>query len=1365
MPSCSVRSLLACLVVLTLSFTCAFGQGSKMKSPYDPIEEGDKDRPDKRAEWNQRGRIAPPGQSAAALRLKAHRQKMAFRAQRQAAAAKAGSVEALAPTTTGWVGLGPAPLASDSNFFGTVSGRGTSVAIDPSDATGNTVYLGGAYGGVWKSTNATNAVASNVTWTPVTDQQASLATGAVSVKPSGGVVLVGTGEPNSAIDSYYGMGILRSTDGGTSWNLITSGDAGAHSFVGSGFTKFAWSTAQTGTVIATVAQAFRGVDEGKINGNTTNGLYLSTDSGLTWGYQSLTDGSAPISATDVVYNATAGKFFAAIRYHGIYSSTNGTSWTRLTVQPSAVLTLANCPTSANTNCPMYRGQLAVVPGRNEMYFWFVDGNDNDQGIWRSTNGGGAWTKIDESGLTVCGDPFGCGTQQAFYNLEIAAVADGSATDLYAGTINLYKCKLASGATTCSQLDAGVGAKWINLTHVYGCPSIASVHPDEHGLDFAVVGGKAILYFANDGGVYRALDGFIGLVNGTCGKTNQFDDLNTTLGSMTQFVSFSIHPTDQNTILGGTQDNGSPATNAATSSSQWITVNGGDGGFNAINPTTPTQWFSANTDVSIQACNSGIGCNSNTFIPVVTNTTVGGDAGPFYTPYILDPQNSAEMLVGTCRVWRGNTSGTAFSMLSVNFDTLGNNLCNGGEVNQVHALAAGGALQGGFSNVVYATTEGYGPFINVGGGEVWVTKNAAATLMANVTGSINPQHYPISSVAIDLSVAGGQTAYVGIMGFGVSHVFKTTNAGGTGQPSDWTDWTGTGLPDAPVNALLVDSSVTPSQIYAGTDVGVFVSSTSSAVWTEVGPTPGPGVSGYLPNVPVSAIRLFNSGGVKKLRVSTYGRGIWEFDLAPPPPDYQISITNTPLTVLKNQTATFSGKLTAVGGYNSPVTVTCGAGAPGTCTFSPSNVITPTPTGAAFTVSMPSGVTITNYSFNIHGTDGTITHDAPVVLQVTDFSLGVPNPATVTAQQGGVSTPTQYTLGSLGPFNGTVNLNCSISGSPAGASCSFLPSISINLTPANPTVNVTTKVSTTASTPLGTYTVTISALTTGEAAKTQTFQLTVTPPPDFTWTGGGTHTVLAGQTTLAYSFTATPIGGTTFTTAVTFACSNLPDATVTCAFNPTQIAAGAVATPVSLTITTAGPNTGTGTNRSKRADNRSPWLPLTLPIAGIVVAAIAGKKVSRHSTFAGLCVSMMLLGLLVACGGGGSSTPPPPVSVTVSPSTTVNLYANEAGNVWPAGLTQQQFTAVVNNSTNQSVTWTVTGGAANGSIDTNGLYTAPAVAPSPTAVTVKAAAAAGGTSGTGNLTILTPTVLGTFPSITVTATEGIVSHSQNVSLTVN
>src|SRR5262249_23044775 len=143
----------------------------------------------------------------------------------------------------------------------------------------------------------------------------------------------------------------------------------------------------------------------------------------------------------------------------------------------------------------------------------------------------------------------------------------------------------------------------------------------------------------------------------------------------------------------------------------------------------------------------------------------------------------------------------------------------------------------------AATEGTGPNEGAGGGHVFVTTNAATTLMTDVTGSMNPWSYTISSVAIDSSDVSGMTAYMGIMGFGVGHVFKTTNAG-----LNWTDWTGVGLPDAPINSLLVDAPF--HLIYAGTDVSVFVSSTTASNWTEVGPQAQPGSIGYLPNVPVS-----------------------------------------------------------------------------------------------------------------------------------------------------------------------------------------------------------------------------------------------------------------------------------------------------------------------------------------------------------------------------------------------------------------------------------------------------------------------------------------------------------------------------------
>jgi len=1366
----SSRQLFAILkVVLALLFLFTSGFTQDPITAADNNANGWRVRADKRAAWMKRGREAPPGQSAAALRLRAHSQKMTLRARREATAKRGTLSTAGSP---GWVPLGPAPLVSDRNIYGLVSGRATSVAIDRSDPTGNTVYIGGAYGGVWKSTNATAIPLSSVIWSPVTDQQASLATGAVSVKADGSVVLVGTGEPNNSLDSYYGVGILRSTDEGAHWTLVPSADGGAHSFAGLGVAKFAWSTAtgQSNTVVAATATTAKGFDEGNITGSTNRGLYRSSNGGQSWSYQVLPDGG-PISATDVVYDASAAKFVAVVQDHGLYTSADGTNWTRLANQPPAL----TAPCSAQANCPIDRGQLAVVPGRDEIYFWFIDvdpdGEVMDGGIWRSINGG-TWISISETGLTNCGDPDGCGASQGFFNLELAAVPDGTGgTDIYAGAENLFKCKLLNNQTACATVDTNLPNSWLNLTHAFGmCSSKASVHPSQHGIDFAVVGGKAILYFANDGGIWRALDGY-GLQVGSCDTAgdNLFDNLNGTLGSMTQFVSFSVDPADQSIVLGGAQGNGSPATATATSNSQWATVNGGDGGYNAINPASPAQWFTAYTGVSIQVCDSGIDCNATTFVPVVTNATVGGDGGPFYAPYILDPQNAAEMLVGTCRVWRGSTTGAAFSAISPNFDMLSNTTCTGDEFNLVRSVTAGGPRQDSFSNVVYATTEGSGPNCTGScggpfGGGVWVTTNAATTQMSEVTGSINPWNYTISSVALDDSDATGKTAYVGLMGFvgtGNAHIWKTANAG-----QSWTAFgdSTTGLPDAPVNGLLVDSVA--GVVYAGTDVGVFSSSTSNAAWTEVGPDAQPGATGYLPNVAVSAIRMFDSAGTKKLRVSTYGRGVWEFALALAP-DFTNVISDSPQTIFPSQNATFHGTLTALNGYSSAVNLSCSGTPPPTCTPSPEQA-TPVAGGTAYTITASGSAR--DYSFGGHavGTDGNATtRDAAVTLHVVDFGLTNPTPGTVTAPQGGTSDATVFQVTASGAFSGSVALSCLGAVIAAGATCNFSPAANVNPTSGNP-VNSTVTVSVPPGIAVNTYNVTIQAATAGApAAKTRSFSLTVVAPPGFDWSGGGAYTVLAGQSTPAYDFTVTPTGSSTFTTTVTFGCTNLPDTTVGCVFNPSQIAAGAGATVVSLTMTTKGPNSGVGAAR-RRADGRFPWWPLALPVAGVVMAGMARKKgMSLEITLASLVVTVLLLALLAACGGvaGGGSPPPPAISVSVSPSATISMYANEAGNVWPANLTQQQFTATVQNSANQSVTWAVTGGNANGTIDSTGLYIAPGVVPNPASVTVTATAQADTSkSGTGRVSLLTPTVLGTFPGITVSATEGVVTHSQTVSLTV-
>jgi len=1083
------------------------------------------DHAQRRNEWFARGRVIR-GKDSAELRRRAYQVEMRMRAQRAAALASGPNPPA-APSGA-WTPLGPVPLASDATGSGIqdyhqVAGRATAVAIDPADPTGNTVYIGGAQGGIWKSVNAANSTANNVTWTPIADDAATLAIGAIAIQPgntvpANAVILAATGEADNSSDSYFGLGILRSANAGGSWTLATTANGGALSFSGLGGTRMAFSTAtgQTSTVVAAMATSAEGLVEGAITAGTERGLYTSLDAGQTWTYDALTDpGGATdgTSATSVVYNASAALFFAAVRYHGFYSSPDGVNWTRLATQPGgSLLSATACPPLSTSNgaaCPLYRAEISVVPGRNEMYAWLVSTSSGvvvDGGIWQSLNAGTSWTSISDSAIANCGDPDGCGVQQGAYDLELAAVPNGSAIDLYAGAINIYKCSITTLNPSCATTP------FLNLTHVYGCDPIAApshVHPDQHALAYIIPAsgsdsGKDLMYFANDGGLYRALDGFGGLTTGSCTGTNAFDDLNQNLGSMLQFVGFAQHPSDPDTLLGGTQGNGSPATGQATTSLAWGNVLGGDGAYTAIDPNSPLDFYAANPDVppgglDVQSCSNGVNCLDGTFYVVVSSSDVGGDDGGFYFPYILDPQSLTALLVGTCRVWRGPRAGGAYTALSPNFDTLGSGVCSGDEVNVVRSIAAGGPTDSNGSTVVYATTSGLGPVDGLlsppTGGQVWVTTNATAgsTSFANVTnngpaGSINANQFPVSAVAIDSSDTSGSTAYITVMGFtgSAGHVWKTINAGAA-----WSDFTAN-LPDSPANAVVVDSI--NGEVYVGTDVGVFVSPTSAANWTELGPVPGPSQAGFLPNVAVTELGLFNFGGTELLRASTYGRGVWQFPIMVVP-DYVLSLSNSPLTIFSGQFGAFNGMVSAVNGYASSVTLSCVAGTtvpPSGCSV-PQSPMTPG-TGTPFNVSVTGATGTYDFKVQAVGSDtNQTTHSLSLVLNVVSFALSTPTPPTVTVPRGTTSSPVDFQVTAAGNFNQSVALTCTTT--IVNATCALTPGASVNPTSSTP-IAMTASVTVPASTATGSYPVTIQASATGSsAAVTAQFMLNVTTNPDF------------------------------------------------------------------------------------------------------------------------------------------------------------------------------------------------------------------------------------------------------------------------------
>lgn len=1001
-----VRSSLSALLLACMAISLPMGDVWAVGRKHGKTDDAtmDPDRPDEREAYFWQGRHAPAGKNPAELRRQAHEFKMTARAKR-AQSAQTSSMRAAADatipvgnSTTVWRQIGPAPIRPESAVFGNatfgnVTGRVTAVAVDQTDATGNTVYVGGAYGGIWKSTNAAAGDPTTVVWTPLSDDQPTLSVGSIAISPANhNIILVGTGEAKSAVDSYYGLGILRSTDGGATWTLIRTATVGtgSQSFAGLGIGHIAFSAdGQTAVASSTVTPVGGAV--GLVSNNTIRGLWVSKDAGLTWSSTTLTVGgnSGTASAASVIWNPQRSKFYAAVRYQGIYQSSDGVTWSPTTGQP-AVVTPAACPVVSTGTCPFWRGELAMRPGKDEMYIFVVDNANDDEGVYKSTDGGATWLQLDQTGIDNCGDGTGCGGYQSFFNMAIAAVPTpgdtANSTDVYVGTGNWWKCTINAAHPTCATAN-GEPYTFMNLTHVYGCNGATSnVHPDQHSIDFSN-SNPLIVYFGNDGGIYRTVNS-TGLYTGSCapiGGRLPFDNLNTSsLGSLTEYNAASPDPTDPTGFIAGAQDNGTSMTNSsiAVPAKAWQAMMSGDGGHNAINPATPTTFYGSFTNATIMVCNQGYLCSDFNVDFLVDNqcaagdTTcdasnnqdfsggkpadpVGGDYSAFYAPFILDPQAPGKMLVGTCRVWRGNSI-VPFSMnypavatpISYNFSTITpTTTCIDDPANAayVYSIGAGGPTTANGSQVIYA---GYGT------GRIARTFNADSgpTSWADITPPSNV--YRISDIAVDLTDATGRTAYATIMGFGVTHVWKTT---------DGTNWIpigspgANGLPDAPADAVIIDPD-DHTVIYVGLDVGVFVTTNNGGTWTEVGPSvPQAGASSYLPNVVVSHLAISKAGGRKQLIASTYGRGVWAADLVA---KTALTVTASNIDIRFGQTLpAYSYTMTGFLNGDTQASATTGAPALTTTPTTPSAI-------GSYTITATIGsLASSNYTFNF--VNGTLT----------------------------------------------------------------------------------------------------------------------------------------------------------------------------------------------------------------------------------------------------------------------------------------------------------------------------------------------------------------------------------------------------------
>src|SRR5947207_5494564 len=417
--------------------------------PDDPLQ--------RHEELNADRKLGSEGKPLADLRLAAleHARKMLTTADSESVVPLAGA--------SNWVQLGPTVIPKGQTYDThtppatvQVTGRITSIVVDPTDP--NTIYVGAAQGGVWKTTDRGR------TWNPKTDHEASLAIGAIAIDPKKHLVLyVGTGEGNFSGDSYYGAGVLKTTDGGNVWTLL-----GKTTFKRARFSRIAVNPETPATVFAA----------------TSFGVYRSLDGGENW--TQMTNGLPSVSptgpvrgATDIVIDPnTLDTAYAAFWAAGVYRTSNANAasptWTKLTnglpIGNFSRIALGVDPSSPQTLYALMADAASPNYYINQFY--------------RTTDGGNSWSAIllpldATSGANNIG-------KQGFYNLNVAV--DPTTPDIvYLSGISLWKA--TRNTITGTWLFADIGRLF---------------HPDNHSFAFDPTNHR-IIYAGSDGGIYTSVD--------------------------------------------------------------------------------------------------------------------------------------------------------------------------------------------------------------------------------------------------------------------------------------------------------------------------------------------------------------------------------------------------------------------------------------------------------------------------------------------------------------------------------------------------------------------------------------------------------------------------------------------------------------------------------------------------------------------------------------------------------------------------------------------------------------------------------------------------------------------------------------------
>lgn len=770
-----------------------------------------------------------------------------------------------------WAPLGPSPIGQIQRTTGALtaeSGRIGATMILPDGR----FVLGAAQGGVWTMDPGTG------TWVPRTDTLPSLSTGALAYAPSNpSVIYDGTGEGALSGDSYFGNGILKSTDGGTTWSHV-SGDF----FLGVSISRLAIDPRNPNHLYAAVLRGRGGAHRTTPAVHSAYGIWESTDGGVRWtllkGTTTLPNGKTSEGATELrIDPITPNVLYASFLADAIYKSTDGgATWnTIMNGLPAAALSdFTIAPTRFNLGLSHPAGQGAVLYAG---FDWFNSAASPNPGahrgsrVFKSTDGGASWVVTSIAPIGGLDSVLGyCGTQCSYDNV-IETDPTNPNVVFAAGSFG-YTLSPPSGGIYRS--DDG-GATWKNLG--------ADMHPDFHALTFDPNNSQNIL-MGNDGGVWYS-NNQGGRVPGSAGEGDLFSnnwidlngnpDLSSNGLQITQFTSIATNPTRTPRFWGGTQDNGT--LRKVAGQPLWVDVTSGDGGNVQVDP---TDWhFVYGTFFAPPASIYRITDGGGSFFqqkPILNGINLG-DRAEFYMPLVLNQENVNQLFTGTYRVYRTDNAKTP-SAGDVQWAIISPDLtsgCTGPAPNGARNCTLTAIGVGGGTGVYAGTNDGFlwvSPDAQSSGSPTWIRLGNSGE-NGNEDGEHSdvrlPQR-PVSSIAVDRS--NWRIAYVAYNGFDAAtpkrpgHIFVTTDGGQSFRNIT------SNLPDTPVNWLIQDPAHT-NTIYAGTDIGPFVSFNGGGHWYSLGR-----------GLPISSVEQLNLDTFHRvLAAGTHGRGAWSLqDTSAPAP---------------------------------------------------------------------------------------------------------------------------------------------------------------------------------------------------------------------------------------------------------------------------------------------------------------------------------------------------------------------------------------------------------------------------------------------------------------------------------------------------